>query len=294
MSEERKVELKISGMVCATCSATIEKSLRKLKGVNKADVNLAIETGSVEYDPSQVSLVQLETAVREAGYDVVNEQLVIKVGNMVCANCVTTIEGVLKKLDGVVDVRVNLASEKAYVTYNPTLVSLDDMQRAIEGAGYQYLGMAGEEKAVDVERELREKDLNDKKRRIIIGFATSAVLMALMYLPLDRFVPMDELMTINMGYLMLIISTPVFVYLSYPIFKAAFRAIRNRNLDMDVMYGLGIGVAYVSSVLATFNIVLTPDFIFYDTAIMLAAFLTLGRYLEVRAKGRTSEAIKKL
>ena len=93
---------------------------------------------------------------------------------------------------------------------------------------------------------------------------------------------------------MLIVSAPVFVYVSYPIFRAALRALSNRNLDMDVMYGMGIGVAYGSSILGTFGIVLTSDFMFYETAVMLASFLTLGRYLEARAKGRTSEAIKKL
>ncbi len=93
---------------------------------------------------------------------------------------------------------------------------------------------------------------------------------------------------------MLVVSAPVFVYVSYPIFRAALRALKNRSLDMDVMYGMGIGVAYGSSILGTFGIVLTPDFMFYETAVMLASFLTLGRYLEAKAKGRTSEAIKKL
>jgi Cu+-exporting ATPase len=109
---------------------------------------------------------------------------------------------------------------------------------------------------------------------------------------------MDILMSLPaydpMNLLMLIISAPVFVYVSHPIFKAALRALRNRNLNMDVMYAMGIGVAYGSSILGTFRIVLTPDFMFYETAVMLAAFLTLGRYLEAGAKGRTSEAIKKL
>jgi Cu+-exporting ATPase len=99
---------------------------------------------------------------------------------------------------------------------------------------------------------------------------------------------------VPMPYLMLIVSTPVFVYVTHPIFRAAAMALRNRSLNMDVMYAMGVGVAFVSSVLGTFSIVLTPDFMFYDTAIMLAAFLTLGRYLEARAKGRTSDAIRKL
>jgi len=99
---------------------------------------------------------------------------------------------------------------------------------------------------------------------------------------------------VPMGYLMLAVSAPFFVYLAHPIFSAAFKSLRNRHLDMDVMYAMGIGVAYGSSVFGTFRIVLTTEFMFYDTALMLASFLTLGRYLEARAKGRTSDAIRKL
>jgi Cu+-exporting ATPase len=298
MAEKKKAELKVSGMVCATCSATIEKSLESQIGVAGAKVNLATEMAYVEYDPEKLKLADLEKAVKDAGYDVVNEMVVLKIGGMVCAMCVGALETALKKLEGVVDVNVNLASEKAYVTYNPRVTSISDMKAAIEETGYQYLSVANDKAALDLEKEVKEKDLKDKKLRIILGFATSLFLMGLMYLPLDRAIPMDILMAVPisdpMNLLMLIISAPVFVYVSYPIFNAALRALRNRNLNMDVMYAMGIGVAYGSSILGTFRIVLTPDFMFYETAIMLAAFLTLGRYLEAGAKGRTSEAIKKL
>jgi Cu+-exporting ATPase len=294
MSERKIADLKIAGMVCAVCSSAIEKSLGNTEGVYKAQVNLAAESASVEYDPEKVRLADLEKAVRDAGYDVIDEHVVLRVGGMVCAMCVGALEVALKKLDGVADVHVNLAAEKAYVTYNPRMTSLEDMKRAIEETGYQYLGIAGEKIAADIEKAALEKDLSAKKRRIVIGLAVSLFLMALMYLPLYKVLPMELITTVPMGYLMLVISLPVFIYVSYPIFTAAFRALLNRRLDMDVMYAMGIGVAYTASILGTFNIVLTPEFMFYETAIMLAAFLTLGRYLEARAKGRTSEAIKKL
>ncbi|GAI08781.1 unnamed protein product, partial [marine sediment metagenome] len=119
-----------------------------------------------------------------------------------------------------------------------------------------------------------------------IGFAVGIPLMILMYLPikLPSFMP----------YLMLILTTPAFLYVSYPIFKAAYRALKNRNLNMDVMYSMGIGVAFISSVLGTFEIVLSKEYLFYEEAVLLASFLTIGRYLEAKAKGKTSEAIKKL
>lgn len=294
MTQSKSAELKIAGMVCAACSSAIEKALGNLEGVYHAQVNLATEYATVEYDPEKVGLVDLERTVKDAGYDVIDEHVVLKVGGMVCAMCVGALEAALKKLDGVIDARVNLAAEKAYVTYNPRMTGLPEMKKTIEDAGYQYLGVAGEEVYRDLEKEAVEKDLKEKKRRIIIGFATSLFLMALMYLPLHSIPALHLLMSIPMGYVMLIISLPVFIYVSAPIFSASFRALRNRNLNMDVMYAMGIGVAYLSSVLGTFQIVLTPDFMFYETAVMLATFLTLGRYLEAKAKGRTSEAIKKL
>lgn len=294
MTERRKAELKIAGMVCAACTAAIEKSLKSLEGVFQADVNLGTEIAYVEYDAEKVSLVDLEKAVKDAGYEVINEHVVVRVGGMVCAMCVGALEIALKKLTGVTDARVNLAAEKAYITFNPRMTSLEDIKKAIEDTGYQYLGIAGEEAVADREKEALEKDLKEKKQRIIIGFAVSLFLMALMYLPLHSIPAFHFLMTVPMEYVMLIISLPVFVYVSYPIFIAAFRSLRNRSLNMDVMYAMGIGVAFLASVLGTFRIVLTPDFMFYETAIMLASFLTLGRYLEAKAKGRTSEAIKAL
>ena len=293
---KKKAELKVAGMVCAACTQAIEKALRSLDGVALASVNLGTETASVEYDSQKLRLADLEKAVRDTGYDVIDEKAVLRIGGMVCAMCVGALEIALKKLDGVVEVRVNLASEKAYVTFNPRMVGLVDMKKAVLDTGYQFLGLEGEEAMADREKEALQRDLADKKKRIIIGFATSLFLMAVMYLPVHKIVPMQLAMAVPnfMSLFMLIVSAPVFVYVSYPIFRAALRALSNRNLDMDVMYGMGIGVAYGSSILGTFGIVLTSDFMFYETAVMLASFLTLGRYLEARAKGRTSEAIKKL
>ena len=286
-------------MMCAACTSAIEKAIRNLDGVFQVQVNLGSETAAVEYDGDKLKLADIENAIRDLGYEVIDQQAVLKIGGMVCAMCVGAVEAALRNLDGVVDVRVNLAAEKAYVTYNRSMVGLEDMKRAITDSGYQFLGVAGEEteEAAKKEQELREKDLSDKKRRIVIGFAASILLMAMMYLPLHQIVPHGIAASLHanpMNLLMLTVSLPIFVYVSHPIFKAATRALSNRTLDMDVMYGMGIGVAYASSVLGTFGIVLTADFMFYETAVMLATFLTLGRYLEANAKGRTSEAIRKL
>lgn len=283
-NEKKKAELKISGMTCAMCSSTIEKSLAGLPGVLKAQVNLGNELASVEYDPTQVNIGDLEQAVTSVGYGTVNEKVILRIGGMTCATCEKTVTDALQHLDGVVNVTVNLATEKASVTYNQRMVSLADMKKAVEGAGYQYLGVEGGE---DFATEVREKDLRAKRIRIYVGFLIGIPLMILMYVHPD--ISMELL-----SYLSLIISTPTFIYVSYPIFVAGYRALRNKNLTMDVMYSMGIGVAFVSSVLGTFQILFTRDFMFYETAVLLATFLTLGRYLEAKAKGKTSDAIKKL
>lgn len=286
MAEDlRTVELKVAGMTCAMCAGTIEYSLKDLDGTTHAEVNLGNETVRVEYDPSRLKLTDLEKAVTDVGYEVVHERVTIKVGGMTCAMCVKTIESALGRLDGIVSAKVNLGTEKAYVTYNPKIATVAEMKEAIEEAGYEYLGVEGEETG-DLERVARETDLRRKRRRFIVGFAVGIPLMILMHLSVDP--------PFQMAYFMLVVSTPVFVYVSHPIFTAAYRSLKNRNLNMDVMYSMGIGVAFVSSILGTFNIILSSEFLFYETAILLATFLTLGRYLETKAKGKTSEAIKKL
>ncbi|MDD1683432.1 MAG: heavy metal translocating P-type ATPase [Methanoregula sp.] len=284
--EKKKAELKITGMHCATCAVNIEESLSKIKDVTKAQVNFGTDTAHVEFDPAKVSLPEIEKAIKDVGYDVVNHEVTIKIGGMMCATCVETIESALRTLPGIVSVTVNLGTEKAYVTYNPSISTTGDMKKAIEDAGYQYLGTSGEV-SEEAEKKAREADLHDKFVRFMVGFAVSIPLMLAMYVPLP--VPMHTL-----PYIMLVISAPVFAYVAYPIFRAAWVSLSHRMLSMDVMYAMGTGVAFTSSVMGTFGIILTHEFMFYDTAIMLAAFLMLGRYLEARAKGRTSDAIKKL
>jgi len=227
---------------------------------------------------------KIDKVVKDLGYEVINERAIIKIGGMHCASCVSTIEKALKNVDGVIKATVNLNNEKAHVIYNPNLVAMEKIKEVIEKAGYQFLGLEGEIEE-DAEKKIMEKNLREKKWRVFIGLPVGLLLFALMYYPFAPDFPKS--------WLLLIISTPVFIYTSYPIFKAAIMALRNRSLNMDVMYSMGIGVAFGSSLLGTLGI-LPVDFMFYESAVLLASFLMLGRYLEAKAKGKTSEAIKKL
>jgi len=209
----------------------------------------------------------------------------LRIGGMHCAMCVKTIERSLSALNGVRDVSVNLASEKARVYYDSQIVGQAEFKKAIESAGYQYLGSADEDGDL-VQKPAIAKKLRVLKNRFIIGFVVGIPLMLPMVLPIR--------LPQSWSYLLFLIVTPVFLYISYTIFKAAYQALRHKSLTMDVMYALGMGVAYIASVLSTFGIVLSREFIFYDTALLLATFLTLGRFLEDRAKRRTAASIEKL
>ncbi len=284
MDEPEQVRLRISGMTCAMCTQTIERTLGDLEGVSGVDVNLATESAMVDFDPSRVDPTAMEAAVEEAGYQVLTERTVVRVGGMTCVSCETTVSRALSRVPGVISVNVNLAAETVEVVHDPRGVTIGDLKRAVEEAGYQWLGTAEEPKGDEV-KEVVERDLAGKRNRFIVGIGVGAFLMVIMNLP--------GTMPDWMPWAMLAIATPAFVYTSHGIFSGAARSLRHGVLSMDVMYSMGIGVAFTASVLATVG-VLPSDFMFYETALMLAAFLMIGRYLEARAKGRTSEAIEKL
>jgi len=235
LEKSKKIEVKISGMTCAMCATTIEKSLINLDGVINGQVNLGNESVVVEYDFLKLRFTDLDKAIKNAGYQIINEKVVLKIGGMTCATCVKTIENSLLRLDGIIEVNIDLAGEKTIVIYNPNIVTQAEMRRAIKETGYQFLGIEGEE-TEDFEKVTREKDLKEKRNRIIVGFTTGTLLMILMYIPTN--------LSISTAYLMLLISTPAFIYISHPIFAAAYRSLKNKNLNMDVMYSMGIGVAF--------------------------------------------------
>ncbi len=279
---KRALKLKISGMTCVMCSRAVEHSLSNIPGVESASVNLSDETASVEYDPSAVSFPDIEKAVTGAGYAVISDSATLRIGGMTCVMCSRAVETALGNLEGVYSVDVNYASGKARVLFDGRRTGSRRFKKAVEEAGYEYLES---ETDPDAEKKRLSADLRIKKVRFTAGIAAGSIAMALMFVPSLAPFPIDLVL--------FILSTPVFIFISYPIFTAAFRALMNRNLNMDVMYAMGIGIAYASSVLGTFG-VLPHHFMFYETALFLAAFLTLGRYLEGRARSGTSETIRKL
>jgi Cu+-exporting ATPase len=281
-----KIDVRIAGMHCASCAQNIEKTLKAHPGVRDAAVNFGAARASVELADGRESLAAIEKAITDLGYTVVKDQASLKIGGMHCASCAKTIETKLRELPGVSGAAVNAAAEKALVTYDAEVVGTRDMAAAVEAAGYEFRGIEDQAGSRTEEEALRRADLRKKMRRFIAGFIGSGLLMALMWAPLNLGFPKT--------FLLMAVSIPFFIYVAAPIFAAAAQSLRNRALNMDVMYAMGIGVAFVSSLMGSFEIVLTRQFMFYETAVMLASFLMLGRFLEARAKGKTSDAIKKL
>lgn len=206
---------------------------------------------------------------------------------MTCVMCSRAVTSAVSKMPGVYSAHVNLVSETADVLFNPEKVTIDDVGDRINSIGYEYMGIHDNNSLNnDIIEKKHEENQRKKIYRIVVGFFFSAILMILMFGNFD--------LGSNASYIMLTISILPFIYVSYPILKSGITSLKHKNLNMDVMYSLGIGVSFIASLLSTFHILGHNQFMLYDTSIMLGSFLMLGKYLEDRAKSKTSDSIKKL
>lgn len=285
MAKLKEMDLPIEGMHCASCVLSLNKTFEKVEGVESVDADLASNKLHLTVNPKKLPFDEIETLVKNLGFELHTDEVTLKLNGMHCASCVMNVENFLIRLDGIFDVKADLTSQTARINYDKTKVTVKDMEEVINSLGFEVLGIDGQ---LEInEDEIYKNDLKDKRNRIIIGFAASAVLMALMYIHWHPF-------GLSMGITSLIISILPFLYVSLPTLKAGFNGLVHKNLNMDVMYSMGITVAYISSILGTFNIVLDHSFMFYETAIMLPSFLLIGRYLEAKAKKKTSDSIREL
>lgn len=285
MAKLKEMDLPIEGMHCASCVLSLNKTFEKVEGVESVDADLASNKLHLTVNPKKLPFDEIETLVKNLGFELHTDEVTLKLNGMHCASCVMNVENFLIRLNGIFDVKADLTSQTARINYDKTKVTVKDMEEVINSLGFEVLGIDGQ---LEInEDEIYKNDLKDKRNRIIVGFAASAVLMALMYVHWHPF-------GLSMGITSLIISILPFLYVSLPTLKAGFNGLVHKNLNMDVMYSMGITVAYISSILGTFNIVLDHSFMFYETAIMLPSFLLIGRYLEAKAKKKTSDSIREL
>lgn len=289
------ITLKVSGMQCSACALNIERALKKLEGVASASVNLPMARAYVSYDPALVGLKEIEDVIESIGYKVVRDSLSFKIDGMKCASCALNVEKVLKKLDGVDSVSVNVSLGKAHVEYNSSLVSPEQMKAAVDGIGYKASLDMDRKALEDRERKEREEEIRQQKRNLLIagGMVIPVMLgsMKMGFPQLLSFVP--DILT--NGIVLFLLTTIVMIFPGRQFFEGTYKGLKHGVTDMNLLIATGTGAAYVISVASSF-LDLGPGYhhMYYDTAVMLIAFIVLGRYLEARAKGRTSESIKKL
>ena len=296
----QKEALKIAGMSCAACAARIEKGLSKLEGVRSANVNFAMERAAVEFDNALVDKGKLEGVVEKLGYTVIREteatdsKVTLNITGMSCAACAARIEKKLSKLGGVSKANVNFSTEKATVEFDPSEIKPSELIKAVESIGY------GAEKAEDVsqdrEKEIRDKEIRTIKWTLIASIILSSPLVLAMILNIAR-VDVPFLRFLHDPYFQLIIATPIQFIIGFRFYKHAFYALRSGSANMDVLIAMGTSAAYFFSL---YNVFFEPvkmggmKDLYFEAAAVIITLILLGKYLEAVAKGKTSEAIKKL
>ena len=288
----KQISLPITGMHCANCSMTVERNLRKLDGVVEANVNYANEKATVIFDPSVLDEEAIVARVRDVGYDVATARIELPVIGMTCANCSATIERTLnRKVPGVISAAVNLASERASVEYVPGLATRADIVAAIENIGYGVVEAADEEAMKDAEQAARKAEITDQARKFWLGVVLALPLF-LLSMGRDFGLLGDWSHASWVNWLFLALATPVQFYTGWDYYEGGFKSLRHGSANMDVLVAMGSSVAYVYSILVVLGLV--DGHVYFETSALIITLIKLGKMLEARAKGRTSEAIKRL
>jgi Cu+-exporting ATPase len=285
-AEKKTVELDVLGMTCASCARTVERTLVRTEGVETANVNIATERASVAFDPTVVNTSQLIARVREAGYDAATRREILPIGGMTCAACVRHVERALNRVEGVVSVGVNLATERATVEYLPGVATLDALRIAVRDAGYEVLEQAAqsEEAAADLDAE----KMAAARRRMGIAWAFTAPVIVLMLLHMVWGIAWPSMMAVEVA--LMALSLPVLLWPGRPTFRSAWSSVTHGSANMDVLIALGTTASWLSGPLS----MVTALTSYAAVAAMIMAIHLTGRYIEATAKGRASQAIRKL
>jgi len=283
--KSEKAKIHIAGMTCTTCAATIEKGLSETPGVEQANVSFASEKASIEYDPARVDLAKLKNTISRLGYSVATRKSIFPVGGMTCASCVARVEQALLSVTGVISASVNLSSEKATVEYIEG-TGIADLKRAVKDAGYE---LGSEAEAVEDITVATQREIRATRNRFILAVTLGFMILALGF----------GASFAGKLYLLWALATPVQFWAGRQFYRGAWGALRHRTADMNTLIAVGTSAAYFYSVVAVLfpGLFVAPGLephVYFDTAAIIIGLILLGRFLEARAKGGTSEAIKKL
>ncbi|ANU08882.1 copper-translocating P-type ATPase [Planococcus antarcticus DSM 14505] len=288
----KQTELAITGMTCAACANRVEKGLQKLPGVSEASVNFATEKASVIFDDQQASMTDVQKKVEQLGYGIQQEEVDFSIQGMTCANCSARIEKVLNKMEGVQLANINLAMETGHVSYSPNTVTPEDFVKRIQSLGYDAVLNQETEEATDHKKQ----EIKKKTRLFWISAALSFPLLWTMFSHFSftswMYVP-DILMNPLVQWAL---ATPVQFWIGASFYKGAYFALKNKSANMDVLVALGTSAAYFYSVyLVLANWSMNHNMgLYFETSAVLITLIILGKVFEARAKGRSSDAIKKL
>ncbi|MDA1679241.1 heavy metal translocating P-type ATPase [Bacillus cereus group sp. TH152-1LC] len=294
MNEQKEANLQISGMTCAACANRIEKGLKKVEGVHDANVNFALEKTKIMYDPQKTNPQQFKQKVESLGYGIVSDKAEFTVSGMTCAACANRVEKRLNKLEGVNGATVNFTLESATVDFNPDEININEMKSAITKLGYKLEVKSDEQ---DGSTDHRLQEIERQKKKFIISFILSFPLLWAMvsHFSFTSFIYLPD-MLMN-PWVQLALATPVQFIIGGQFYVGAYKALRNKSANMDVLVALGTSAAYFYSVYLSIRSIGSSEHmtdLYFETSAVLITLIILGKLFEAKAKGRSSEAIKKL
>lgn len=285
--------LPITGMTCANCAKTVERSVKKLDGIESADVNYANERLNVTFDNKQATPDAIVQRIREAGYDVPTLTLDLPITGMTCANCANTVSRSLKKVEGVLSADVNYANERARVVLAPS-VERYDLISAIQKAGYGVLETTDDAAdSADAEADARQAELNHQLRRLWIG-ALFTIPLFLLSMSRDIGLLGEWSHAGWMNLLFWALATPVQFIVGWDYYVGGYKSLRNGMANMDVLVAMGSSAAYFYSIPIALGVSALGHHVYFETAAVIITLIVAGKVLEARAKGKTSAAIKRL
>ena len=301
----REISLPITGMTCAMCVGNVERSLKKLDGVEGVQVNLATETAALQFDDSQLRPGDMDRQLEKSGYGVAAASLTLPITGMTCAMCQKNVARALGRADAVLDVSVNLSSERATVRYLPGSLRRNDLVQAVERAGYGVIDAQDSDSEIDTEAAARQAEIDQQARLVAIGavFTIPLTILSMSRHFMHQVAFIGERFPWLAQDIWLLIfgamATPVLLLLGRQYASGAIKSLRNGSANMDVLVAMGAGAAYGYGIIVLLGMLLGfSDTVgkadYFESAAVILTLITLGKLLEARAKGRTSRSIKRL
>ena len=286
MSDIKLTSLPITGMDCANCATAVERNIKKLPGVNIANVNLTTERAAVEYDMEITKITEIITKIEKAGYGIAVGEADLLVKNISDDRDGNRLEQVLNELEGVISANTNWVTGKTRVQYIPTILSQIDIRKQIKKVGFEALILG--DQFEDTEGLAREKETKEQRHLLLIGLLFTIPLFVLsMSRDFGLLGSWAHQPWVN--WLMLILATPVQFYVGKQYYRGAIQSLRNGAANMDVLVALGSTAAYLYSLPILFGWI--SGHVYFETSAMIITLIKTGKYLESRAKGQTSLAI---